>query len=306
MRISKLACGTILTAAAIAAGALAQETKPKSIVADGAKVEKLAGDFKFTEGCAADADGNVYFTDQPNDKILKWTTEGKLETFMSPAGRSNGLFVDGKGNIIACADEKNELWIISPDKKVEIVVKDYKGKLLNAPNDVWMRPDGGIYFTDPMYRRDYWKRGGEEQDEGSKHHVYFLSPDHKTLTRVTNDLRQPNGLIGTPDGKILYVSDIDAGTTYSYTIKEDGTLAEKKFFCQMGSDGMTIDDQGNVYLTNGVTRVFDKDGKKIQEINTPESPANVCFGGKDKQTLFITARKGLYSIKMNVKGVGSQ
>jgi gluconolactonase len=306
MKLTRTFSVAALLASAITASALGQEQKPASIIAAGAKVEKVAGDFKFTEGCASDAEGNVYFTDQPNDKIVKWSVDGKVETWMSPSGRANGLFVDPKGNIIACADEKNEMWVISPDKKVEVIIKDYKGKLLNAPNDVWARPDGGIYFTDPMYRRDYWKRGGEEQDEGSKHHVYFLSPDRKTLSRVTNDLTQPNGIIGTPDGKMLYVSDINAGKTYSYTIKDDGTLADKKLFCTMGSDGMTIDDQGNVYLTNGVTRVFAKDGKKIEEIRTPESPANVCFGGKDKQTLFICARSGFYSIKMNVKGVGSQ
>jgi gluconolactonase len=276
----------------------------KGIVAPGAKVEKLAGGFKFTEGPAADADGNVFFTDQPNDRILKWGTDGKLSTFLQPCGRSNGLCFDKKGNLWACADGKNELWRISPDKKAAVVVKDYHGKLLNGPNDVWIHPEGGLYFTDPYYRRDYWKRGDKEQSvEG----VYHVSADGKKVTPVAGDLKQPNGIIGTPDGKTLYVTDIGAGRTYAYDVKSDGTLASKRLFCKLGSDGMTLDDAGNVYLTGQGVTVFNRDGEQIEHIKVPEPwTANVCFGGKDRRTLFITASKGLYGLHMRVKGVGSQ
>jgi len=285
----------------LCSGSLAAES---TIIAPGAKVEKLGGDYAFTEGPAADAEGNVYFTDQPNDRIVKWSVDGKLSDFMKPCGRSNGLCFDAKGNLIACADEKNELWSISPAGKATVLVKEYKGKLLNGPNDIWIRPDGGMYFTDPFYKRDYWKRGLKEQDG---EHVYYLSADYKTLTRVTTDLKQPNGIIGTPDGKILYVADIGASKTYSFEIQADGSLANKKLFCSMGSDGMTIDDQGNVYLTGRGVTVFDKGGQKIVNIPVPEGwTANVCFGGKDRQTLLITASKGLYAVRMNVKGAGSQ
>jgi gluconolactonase len=275
-----------------------------SPVAPGARPEKLTGDFKFTEGPACDAEGNVFFTDQPNDRILKWSTDGKLSTFLQPCGRANGLCFDGKGNLWACADAKNELWMIAPDRKVTVVVKGYKGKLLNGPNDVWVRPDGGLYFTDPFYKRPYWKRGPREQDvEG----VYYLAPDHKTLSRVAGDLKQPNGLIGTPDGKKLYVADIGASRTYAYDVKLDGTLASKRLFCKLGSDGMTLDDEGNVYLTGRGVTVFDRAGKQVAHIDVPEPwTANVCFGGKDRKTLFITASTGLYGLKMRVKGVGSQ
>jgi gluconolactonase len=274
------------------------------IIAPGARLEKLSSDFKFTEGPAADADGNVYFTDQPNDRIMKWSTDGKLTTFLQPSGRSNGLCFDAKGDLWACADEKNEMWIIDPKGQKTVVVKDYKGKLLNGPNDVWVRPDGGAYFTDPYYKRDYWKRGPKEQD---KEAVYYLTPDHKTLTRVADDLQQPNGIIGTPDGKTLYVADIGGKKTYVYDISKDGTLKNKKLFCELGSDGMTLDSAGNVYLTgNGVT-VFDKTGKQIEKIAVPESwTANICFGGKERDLLFITASKSIYGLKMRVKGVGSQ
>jgi gluconolactonase len=274
------------------------------VIAPGARVEKLAGGFKFTEGPAADAEGNVFFTDQPNDRILKWSIDGKLSTFLSPCGRANGLCFDAKGNLWACADEKNELWRIDPKGKAAVVVKDHQGKLLNGPNDLWIHPKGGVYFTDPFYKRDYWKRGAKEQDREA---VYYLDSDHKTLTRVADDLRQPNGIIGTPDGKTLYVADIRAGRTYVYDIAVDVALQNKRLFCAMGSDGMTLDSEGNVYLTGRGVTVFDKAGKKIEEIAVPEPwTANVCFGGKDGKTLFITASKTLYGVKMRVKGAGSQ
>ena len=277
------------------------------VVEPGAKLEKLAGDFKFTEGPAADAGGNVYFTDQPNDRIVVWVVDGKLSTFMQPCGRSNGLCFDGKGNLIACADEKNELWSIDvKTKQVTVLVKDYQGKLLNAPNDVWVHPGGPIYFTDPMYARDYWKRDPKEQQDG--HHVYCLSPDRKTLDRVATDLKQPNGIVGTPDGKTLYVSDINDKKTWAYDVGEGGKLSNKRLLCPMGSDGMTIDGEGNVYLTGRGVTVFDKTGRQVEQIDVPGEgwTANVCFGGGDGRTLFITASKGLYAVKTRTGRAGSQ
>jgi len=298
---ARILLATLLTLHCFAAVSNAAEN---DIIAPGAKVEMLADGFKFTEGPACDAEGNVLFTDQPNDAIHKWSVDGKLSTFMQPCGRSNGLCFDAEGNLWACADEKNELWCISPDKKVEVVVKDYQGKLLNAPNDLWIRPDGGIYFSDPFYKRNYWNRGPSEQDVQA---VYFLTPDRKKLIRVADDLVQPNGVIGTPDGKILYVADIRNKKTYSYAIQEDGTLTDKKLFCEMGSDGMTIDNEGNVYLTGRGVTVFNSAGEQIAHIPIDAGwTANVCFGGKAGHTLFITAKEYLFGLKMRVKGVGSQ
>jgi gluconolactonase len=290
----------LFLSAACAAHLLAAEDK---IIAPGATLQKLAGDFVFTEGPACDRQGNVFFTDQPNDRIHKWSIDGKLSTFMQPCGRANGLSFDHEGYLWACADEKNELWRIDPAGKATVVVKDYKGKLLNGPNDVWVRPGGGLYFTDPHYKRAYWKRGPKEMDE----FVYYVAPDSKALTRVIEDLKQPNGIIGTPDGKLLYVADIGAGKTYRYSIQPDGALKEKMLFCEMGSDGLTIDSEGNIYLTGKGVSVFDSSGKQIEHIEVPESwTANVCFGGQDKRTLFITASKGLYGLRMRVSGVDSQ
>ncbi len=275
------------------------------IIAPGAKLEKLAGGFKFTEGPSCDKEGNVYFTDQPNNRILKWSVDGKLSTFLEPAGRANGLCFDDNGKLWACADENNELWTIDvPSGRHTVIVSDYQGKLLNGPNDVWIRPDGGVYFTDPYYQLDYWKRVATEQDQEA---TYYLTPDHKTLTRVTNDLKQPNGIIGTPDGKTLYVSDIKGNKTFAYDIQPDGSLTDKRLFCPLGSDGMTIDDSGDVYLTGKGVTVFDRNGEKIEHIDVPEDwTGNVCFGGRDMKTLFITASKGLYGLKMQVKGAANQ
>src|SRR6266536_2771159 len=272
------------------------------IIAPGATLEKLAGGFEFTEGPAADKDGNVFFTDQPNDRIVKWSADdGMVSDWMKPCGRCNGTYFDKDGNLIGCADEKNELWSIAPDKKATVLAKDFGGKLLNGPNDLWIRPDGAIYFTDPLYKRAYWKRDPAMQQDGQ--HVYFLAADRAKLKRVTTDLKQPNGIIGTRDGKTLYVADIGAGKTHAYDVQPDGSLTNRRLFCELGSDGMTLDDEGNVYLTGRGVTVFDKTGKQIEHIDVPEPwTANITFGGKDRHLLFITASKSVYGLKMRVTG----
>jgi gluconolactonase len=301
----------IASASTAAEPAAAPNATAEGVVASGATLQKIAGDFLFTEGPAADADGNVYFTDQPNDRIHKWTAaDNQVAVFLTPSGRSNGLFIDHTGHLLACADLKNELWSIPlaagggtvpPDPtKIAVLVRDYQGKLLNGPNDLWVRPDNGVYLTDPLYKRPYWARGPMEQDG---QHVYFVSPDRKSLTRVAADLTQPNGIIGTPDGRTLYVADIGVRKTFRYDIQADGSLTGKALFCEMGSDGMTIDTDGNVYLTGKGVTVFDKTGRQIDHIDVPEPwTGNVTFGGKDRKLLFITASKSVYGISTRVAG----
>ncbi|HET6540129.1 MAG TPA: SMP-30/gluconolactonase/LRE family protein [Chryseolinea sp.] len=271
-----------------------------SVVAKGSAPVLVSSEFLFTEGPAVDAEGNVYFTDQPNDKIMKWSTDGSLSVFMEGTGRSNGLFIDKNGNLIACADLNNQLWMIDKNKNVTVLVKDFEGKKLNGPNDLWIDPQGGIYFTDPFYKRDYWNRTEKEIEEEN---VYYLSPDRKKLTIAASGLMQPNGIIGTPDGKKLYIADIKGRKTYSFVIQKDGTLTDKKLFADMGSDGMTVDSKGNVYLTGKGVTVFNSKGEKIETIAI-EAPwtANACFGGKDRKTLFVTASKSVFTVKMKVKG----
>jgi gluconolactonase len=278
-------------------------TDDAGLLAEGASVELLSEGYSFTEGPAVDRDGNVFFTDQPNDRIVKYNAaDDSFSDWLKPAGRSNGTYFDKAGNLLACADEKNELWSISPDKKITILIGDLDGKLLNGPNDLWIRPDGNLYFTDPLYARNYWKRDKAAQQPGQ--YVYFFDVKSKKATPVATDLKQPNGIVGSPDGKTLYVADIGAGKTYSYSIKSDGTLENKTLFCEMGSDGMALDAEGNLYLTGKGVTVFDKTGKKLTNIPIPEPwVGNVKFGGKDRQLLFITASKKVFGVKMRVKGV---
>jgi gluconolactonase len=284
---------TALTTAAFAGG----------VVVPGATLEKLAGGFAFTEGPTCDARGHVFFTDQPNDRIMEWSADGKLSVFMQPAGRANGMMFDAQGRLIACADEHNQLWSIAPDKSVTVLATNHFGKYFNGPNDVWIAPNGGIYLTDPFYQRSYWDHKTKALPDEA---VYYLATDRKTLTLATGGLRKPNGITGTPDGKHLFVSDIAAGKTWRYDVQSDGSLTNKAFFCALGSDGMTMDAEGNVYLTGRGVTVFDAGGREIDHIDVPEGwTANVSFSGADHRTLFITASKAVYAIRLRVKGANA-
>ncbi len=275
-----------------------ETAKGKGLMAAGAEVKKMAGDFKFTEGPAGDAQGNVYFSDIPNNRILKWSLDGKLSTFLENSGGANGLYFDKDGNLLACQGEARRLVSISPKGEVTVLADQFNGKKFNSPNDLWIDPKGGVYFSDPIY-------GSKEGKEQGGEHVYYLTPDRKQVIRVTTDLVRPNGLIGTADGKTLYVADHGAGRTYSYQIKDDGTLLDKQLFASEGSDGMTIDNRGNVYLTTKVIAVYNAKGKRIDEIEVPEQPANATFAGADNRTLFITARTSLYAVDMRVRGAST-
>lgn len=271
------------------------------LIAPGATLQVLPNRFSFTEGPAVTNDGAVFFTDQPNDNIWKWATDGTLSLFMHNTGRANGLYVDEAGNIIACADAKNELWKISPEKKVTVLYKAPKRKRLNGPNDLWIDKSGGIYITDPYYQRPYWKR---KKPALKSQNVYYLPYGQKKLVAVEEGLKQPNGIVGTPDGKHLFIADIGDGKTYKYEIEANGRLKNKQLFVEQGSDGITLDERGNLYITgNGVT-VYNAEGKKIEQIQVPAKwTSNVCFGDAEKNRLFITASESVYTLQMNVKGV---
>lgn len=272
------------------------------LVADGAELNQISNKYSFTEGPASDKNGNVYFTDQPNDKIIKWNeADNTLSIFKEPAGRANGLYFDHNGNLLAAADDKNELWRINSNGIADTLITNFEGKKLNGPNDIWVDIQGGIYFTDPYYQRPYWERTTAEIEEKN---VYYISPDLKNITVAATDLIQPNGIIGTPDGKTLYVADIGDQKTYSYTIQNNGTLTNRTIFTDMGSDGMTIDNKGNIYLTGEGVTIFNAKGEKIHHIPVNEEwTANVTFGGKNQNILFITAKGSVYTLKMNVHGV---
>ncbi len=292
MHYGFLFCGLVAPWLALAGPAAGAD---EELVAPGAEVEKLAGGFAFTEGPACDAEGNVYFSDIPNSRIHKWSVDGKLSTFRENSGRANGLYFDRRGNLLACEGGNRRLTSIAPDGRVTVLADRFDGKRFNSPNDLWIDPQGGVYFTDPRY-------GPMDGLELDGFHVYYLAPDRKQLVRVIDDLVKPNGVVGTKDGKRLYVADAGDGKTYVYRIRPDGSLTDRRPIAPVGSDGMTLDERGNLYLTRGVVHVYSPGGEKLAEIEVPEAPANVCFGGKDRRTLFITARRGLYRLRMNVAG----
>ncbi|MDG2383247.1 MAG: SMP-30/gluconolactonase/LRE family protein [Pirellulaceae bacterium] len=267
----------------------------QELTAEGAKVAQLADGFLFTEGPAVDEKGNVYFTDIPNSRIHRWSTDGQLSTFREGTGRANGLYFDRDGNLLCCEGGARRLTSVTPSGKATVLVDQFNGKKLNSPNDLWIDPRGGIYFTDPRY-------GDMSGLEQGGFFVYYRSPNGKSVTRVIDDLVKPNGVVGTADGKTLYVADAGDDKTYAYEIGEDGALENRQLAAPEGSDGLTLDELGNLYLTHGGVKVYSAQGELVLTIPTPESPANVVFGGKDRKTLFITARKGFYAIPMKVRG----
>ena len=282
---------------------LVAATAQAQIVAPGAELKLVADGYKFTEGPTADDAGNVYFTDQPNDRIIHYDfASGKATTWMQPCGRSNGLFLVSPDRLIACADADNELWAIDvKSKQHQLLAKGFEGRSFGGPNDCWVDRDGAIYFSDPLYKRPYWTQSFQDDHPRG---VYRVAADGG-LTQVADDLVQPNGIVGDPDKRMLLVADINAKRTYRYKISDDGSLTDKQLFCESGSDGMTIDKQGNVYLTGnqGVT-VFDSSGKQIETIGVPRGwTANVTFAGPENRHLFITAGDAVFVIETTATGL---
>ena len=291
---------SILAFVLLSCTAVIAQVPEEGIIAPGASIVKVADGFTFTEGVASDARGDVYFSDIPASRIHFYDRADDGKIFLENSNRANGLHVDQNGNIIACEGaEGGRLVQISPEGSISIIAEGYDGKSFNSPNDLWESPNGGYYMTDPRYgrSRDNLPQDGE--------HVYYITQDRKKVVRVTHDLVRPNGVTGTLDGSILYVADHGAGKTYRYTILKDGTLTDKQLFAEEGSDGMTIDSQGNVYLTNTAVKVYNPTGRLIETIEVPESPTNVSFGGKNGKTLYITARTSVYKLEMKVEKVFS-
>ncbi len=272
-----------------------------SLFRQGEKPRLVSSQFAFTEGPAVDQSGNVYFTDQPNDRIWKYDTDGKLTLYMENARRANGMYFDNSGNLIACADESNQLVIIAADKSISVMLDNIDGKAMNGPNDVWVHPNGDIYFTDPLYKRPYWN---ENLVHSLKENVYLLRKGSRRAVVVDDDIEKPNGIVGTADGKWLYVADIKGNKTYRYEIAKDGSLSNRTLFAEQGSDGMTTDERGNVYLTGKGVTVYNSHGERIAQIDVPANwTANVCFGGRERNQLFITATESVFVMEMLVKGV---
>ena len=272
----------------------------KNLVADGESIQKVGTGYSFTEGGARDANGDVYFTDIPNQTVYKWVAEtNKISLFLDNSQEANGTWVDDEGNLYLCQHAARQILSIDPEGNETVLVDRFGDKKLNSPNDLWVDAKGGIYFTDPRYgeERDDMEYGGE--------YVFYLSPDRSKTVVVDDSTTRPNGVIGTADGKTLYISDHGRKETYAYDIQADGSLGNKRLFANEGRDGLALDDQGNVYLTTNGVRIYSREGDYLGAIKVEKRPSNVSFGGKDRKTLFITAHDSVYTLKMNVSGVGS-
>ncbi len=266
--------------------------------AEDAKIEKVAGGFRFTEGPAADKDGNVFFSDIPNQCIHKLdVATGKVTVWNDDSGRSNGLMFDAKGRLLACEGGRRRL-VRYEDGKPKVLAERWNEKRFNSPNDLALDDKGGVYFTDPRYG----KQTGREIDIEA---VYYVSAEGK-VTQVISDRKKPNGILLSKDMKTLYVADKQV---WSYPVKAPGELGKGSKFAEMdtasrgGPDGMTLDEKGNVYAAGqGAIWIWDAEGKRLDKIDFPEAPANCAFGGKDRKTLYVTARTSLYRLRLEVRG----
>ncbi|GAC1422635.1 MAG: hypothetical protein NVSMB67_19720 [Flavisolibacter sp.] len=222
---------------------------------------------------------------------------------MNKAGRSNGMHFDKKGNLITCADEQNEVWSINPKGKIQLLLTNYKGHRLNGPNDLWIDAKGGIYFTDPYFQRDYWQRQNPDSNLGGEN-IYYLAPGNKEALLFDGPLMKPNGLVGTPDGKSLFVSEMGKGRILKYSILNNGMLSDKKIFVKDLADGMKLDKNGNLYLAGKGITVYDSSANQIEHIDIPSDwTSNLCFGGRYRNLLFITATSSIYILHMKIRGV---
>jgi len=272
------------------------EAEFKKCVAADARVQKLAGDLMFTEGPTWHPGGFLVFSDIPANELKKWTKADGLTTFRKPSANANGNTIDLQGRLVTAEHTGRRISVTEKDGTVKTLVGTHDGKKFNSPNDVVVKSDGTVWFTDPPYGLP---RGEQKEQEG--HYVFRFDPKANKTTIVVKDFDRPNGLVFSPDESKLYVAD--SGTPRHirvFDVKSDGALSEGKVFCKIDKgapDGIRIDADGRVWSSAGDgVQIFAPDGSLVGKILVPESPANLCFGGADGKTLFITARKGLYSI----------
>jgi len=276
-------------------GMIAGAQEGAGVVADGAEPVLVQDGFQFTEGPAREVARSVVFSDVRASCRYRWTPDsGEVTLVAEDTGGANGMYFAPDGGLVVCEGNRGRMTAISPDGDVAVLADEYDGAGLNRPNDVWVAPDGGVYFTDPLYGRGELTQDGE--------HVYYVPPGGGEVVRAIDWMTKPNGLIGTPDGKTLYVTDHGAGQTWRFTVGEDGALTDRSLYVEHGGDGMTIDAAGNVYLATEGVMAFSPDGELIEQIDLPVRPTNMCFAGPDLRTLFITARDCVFTVAMRVAG----
>ena len=294
----KLALSLVAAASCLSTTLADHHKALEKIVAPGTKVEKLGGDMVFTEGPVwIPAQKMVVFSDIPNSRQMKWTKEGGLKEYRK-VEQSNGNLLDLEGNLLSCQHGGRNIVSMDAKGSVTVLADKFEGKKFNSPNDLAIRADGTIWFTDPSYGL----RGRPAEVSGKW--VYKLEPKSGKVSVLYKGHDMPNGIAFSPDEKRVYIADTGkVGKIRAFKVVKKGLLGDPLFEIDVRCDGMCIDTKGNLYTTSsGGIHVFDKDGKKLGVIETPEHPANVCFGGENYDTLFITARKSLYSVVTLAKG----
>lgn len=270
-----------------------------SLVEHPVEIIKVADGFRFTEGPAVNSIGYLYFSDIPNNKIYKWTPETGLAQVSENVANSNGLYFNRGDELLACEMKARRISRMNKDGEMEVITDEYEGKKYNKPNDLWVHPGGGIYFTDPSY---YMIEADIEQDVEA---VYYIPPGRDTVVRVSGHLPRPNGIVGTADGRILYVVSDTIHRTWKFIIQPDGSLSEKDLFVENGHDGLTLDARGNLYIANRDSLsvdIYNPEGEFLESIVFPEEPSNSCFGRPGDNTLYVTAVTSVYAVRMNVGG----
>ena len=278
------------------------------IVPPESKAERLATGFWFTEGPVWDAKGGyLLFSDIPGNRIIKWSPKDGISDFRSPSGKSNGLTRDRRGGLVACEHANRRVSRTEEDGTVVTIASHYKGKKLNSPNDVVVKSDGSVYFTDPPYGLNP-TFGTMQAQELPFYGVYRLSPTGDNLSLLIDD-SVPNGLAFSPDESLLYVADTEMNHIRVFNVDSKGETSNGRLFAQilgepLAPDGMKIDSEGNVYVTGkGGIWVLNPEGKSLGTIPVSELPANLAWGDDDWKTLYITARTSLYRVRLNIPGI---
>lgn len=260
-------------------------------------VEKVWAGGRFTEGPVWSHDGYMLWSDVPVDKIMKLSSEG-TSVYRENSNGANGNTFDAKGNLYTC--ESRTRRVVRTDKKGKIVViaEKYQGKRLNAPNDIVVRKDGHIYFTDPAFGN---QADGRELDF---YGVYHISPKGE-MDLVAKPAGRPNGIALSPNGRILYVANSDDRNVRAYDVDSKGAVSNERVLIsniEGVPDGIRTDEKGNIYVTCKGIAVYTPQGAMLKMIEIAETPANCAFGDSDLQTLYVTARTSVYRIKLDVKG----
>jgi gluconolactonase len=267
------------------------------------EIRKLHGELQFTEGPTQDDHGNLYFSDIPANRIYKVDAAGVLSVFLEPSNHTNGLMYN-RGRLLACEMDGRLVAINVASKDTKVLAAQYNGQRFNAPNDLVVDREGGVYFTDPHFRAPM----PLPQEVVA---VYYAAADGR-VTRLIDDLKAPNGVILSPDEKTLYVVPTLQKQMMAYPVVSPGKLGVGKVLCELqqpegkdntGGDGLTIDTNGNLYITSNLgIQIYDLHGKLLGILSFPEQPANCVFGGPDNRTLFVTARTSLYAVAMEAEG----